>query len=273
MNNSPNNGVQGTAHKVRRPLTPDVRRKNMNTKYIVFFLVILLPGWAIADDSPLPAKLFDVTLDYIQANGPDEDAADFIAMMGPHSWDMRESIARETIPFITNSDPNKVSGALAILYRLRGYRPMSDLVGAGGSAWEQKYKPATFWEELDQSVCSRFEHFHTLSNSAVFHNLALYLGVSPSDGSRQELLRIATETTEKDQAVICLAWHRAPKDMPLLLPFMLENTQTSKSLPYHFRNSYGTASIPYLKQAIEMAQSESTRREAINELNKIEAMK
>ena len=70
-----NKAFHRTSHKVRRPVNADVRRKNMNTKYIIFLLAMLLPGWAIAEDSPLPAKLFDVTLDYIHANGPDEDAA------------------------------------------------------------------------------------------------------------------------------------------------------------------------------------------------------
>ena len=62
--------------------------------------------------------------------------------------------------------------------------------------------------------------------------------------------------------MICLAWHRDPKDMELLFPFMLEDSQASRSLPYHFRNSYGEASLPYLTKALSDAKSPVTRLKA-----------
>jgi hypothetical protein len=148
-----------------------------------------------------------------------------------------------------------------------GYRPMSDITGTGGSAWEQKYKPAPFWAELDRAVLASIPHFHAMDNPGVFHNLSLYLGVSPSPDSGKELLRIARETTEKEQALICLAWHRDPKDMDSLLPFMLEDSPAAGSLPYHFLNSYGLTAIPYLERAAKEARSEAARREATKELN------
>ena len=54
--------------------------------------------------------------------------------------------------------------------------------------------------------------------------------------------------------------------MEVLLPFMLEDSRASRSLPYHFRNSYGKASIPYLKKALLEAGSEVTRIKAAFEL-------
>ncbi len=55
--------------------------------------------------------------------------------------------------------------------------------------------------------------------------------------------------------------------MDSLLPFMLEDSRAARSLPYHFRNAYGVAALPYLEKAVAEAKSEATRREAKKELN------
>ena len=217
-----------------------------------------------AQDS-LPDRLLAVTIDQIRVTGPDEDAAQFIAM-APFSWEKRNEIAQVTVPYLTNQLPAKAAGALAVLYRLRAYRPMNDIIGAGGSAWEQKDKPAPFWSELDRAVLAGVPHYHTLNDPRVFHNLSLYLGVVPSADSSTELLRIATETAAKEQALICLAWHRDPKDMDSLLPFMLTESVAAWNLPYHFRNSYGQAARPYLRRALEQAQSPVIRQRIAYEL-------
>jgi hypothetical protein len=41
-------------------------------------------------------------------------------------------------------------------------------------------------------------------------------------------------------------------------------------LPYHFRNSYGDAALPYLRKALKEAKTETTRREAEKELKLLE---
>ena len=216
----------------------------------------------------LAEKLVDVTVAYIKSAGPDEDVAQFIAAERFTSWERREEIATATIPYLKSKTPGHVAGALAVLYRLRSYRPLHDISSGDGSptAWEQKYKPGPFWAKLDQQVIASFEHVHSLGDTKAFHNLALYLGVCQSPESKRELLRIASETLEKEQALICLAWHRDEKDMESLFPFMLGESHAASNLPYHFRNSYGRAAIPYLKRALEEAESAAIRQHVAYEL-------
>ncbi|MEM7391174.1 MAG: hypothetical protein AAF492_02410, partial [Verrucomicrobiota bacterium] len=175
-----------------------------------------------------------------------------------------------TLPYLKSEEPENLSGALAVLYRLRAYRPRHDLEGGEGSAWEQKYKPKRFWDRLDQEALSSLDHIHEHGGTQAFSNLALYLGVSPSPASRRALLRIANETAGKSQAVTCLAWHRTPGDMDHLLPLMLEDSAVADSLPYHFRISYGEAALPYLEQATTEAKSEKTRQKAKEELKTLQ---
>ena len=238
----------------------------MKMKWPTLFLIVLALGSREGNaQDALPAKLLAVTIDHIRATGPDEDAAQFIATT-PFSWEKRNEIAQITVPYLTNQLPAKVAGALAVLHRLRAYRPINDISGVGGSAWEQKHKPAPFWSDLDGSVLTGIPHYHTLNDPRVFHNLSLYLGAVPSADSSKELLRIATETTEKEQALICLTWHRDLKDMDSLLPFMLTESGAAWTLPYHFRNSYGQAALPYLRRALEQAQSPVIRQRIAYEL-------
>ena len=216
----------------------------------------------------LAEKLVDLTVAHIKSAGPDEDSAQFIAAERFTSWERREEIATATIPYLKSKTPSHVAGALAVLYRLRSYRPLHDIGPGDGSptAWEQKYKPGPFWAKLDQQVIASFEHVHSLGDTKAFHNLALYLGVSQSPESKRELLRIASETFEREQALICLAWHRDEKDMESLFPFMLGESHAAWKLPYQFRNSYGRAAIPYLKRALEEAESAVIRQRVAYEL-------
>jgi hypothetical protein len=216
----------------------------------------------------LAEKLMDVTVAHIKSVGPDEDVAQFITAERFTSWERREEIATATIPYLKSKTTGHVAGALAVLYRLRSYRPVHDISSGDGSptAWEQKYKPGPFWAKLDQQVIASFEHVHSLGDTKAFHNLALYLGVSQSPESKRELLRIASETFEKEQALICLAWHRDEKDMESLFPFLLGESHAVWNLPYHLRNSYGKAAIPYLKRALEEAESAVIRQLVAYEL-------
>lgn len=233
-------------------------------------MVAFLCGCGKVEKKPLSQKLLDTSIAHIKTVGPDEDTVQFIAVMRFHAWERREEVVNAVLPYLLDKNPDKVAGALGVLYRFRVYRPVNDIGSSRGTAWEHKYKPALFWAKLDKNVYADFEYFHAVGNDKVFQNLALYLGGSPSRQSKQELIRIAKETRAKDQALICLAWHRDPGDMKVLLPFMLENSQVARILPYHFRNSYGKAAIPYLKKAVVEAKSEKTKQKAEKELRKLE---
>ena len=213
-------------------------------------------------EDSLRHKLFNVTLHHIRTVGPDHDAARVTNMYQHARWLWRHEFTDLTIPYLDDRDPTKVAGALEILYGFRAYRP------SGPQSVDSFQKEnAQFFSKLDMSVYSRFQHFHSLGDEKVFRRLAIFLGTSSSEESKRELLRIARETTAKGQALICLAWHHDPADMEALLPFMLEDTQASRSLPYHFRSSYGEAAIPYLERAAIEAKSEATRRKAEKDQN------
>lgn len=221
--------------------------------------LLLVAVVAFAAETPPWDKLIDVTIQHIKMNGPDSDVAQFISMAGHSAWARRDEFADLVIPHLKSKKADNVAGAIEVLYRLRHYHPMSY---HGDFAADN----AQFFKKLDEAVYPHFDYFHSLNNREIFHQLALYLGVSPSKEAKRELLRIAKDTPEKEQALICLAWHRDPKDMESLLPFMLEDSQASRALPYHFRNSYGQQSIPYLKKAISESKSASARLEAAFEL-------
>jgi len=211
-------------------------------------------------------ELLNVTLIHIKRDGPDSDAAQFISMAHDYAWARREEIATHVSPFLTNQSPDKVAGAIEVLYRLRSYSPLESI-----GDFESRY--AALFGDLDKLVYPHFEHFRELKNDRVYHALALYLGVSRTPQAKHELLEIARSpfaASAKEQALICLAWHRDPGDMNALLPFMLEDSPTARSLPYHFRNSYGEAALPYLRKAQTEAKSQATQREAEKELKLLE---
>jgi len=115
----------------------------------------------------------------------------------------------------------------------------------------------------------QLDHLHSLKSDKVYHRLALYLGSSRTAEAKRHLLKIVESPVAKDskeQALICLTFHRDPKDMEALFPYMLEDPSAARSLPYHFRHSYGAASIPYLKRALSESKSESARLESAFEL-------
>lgn len=214
---------------------------------------------AQAGDKPLPDKLIDVAMEHVRKNGPDSDVAQFVSMSGHAAWLRRNDFVRLVAPFLKDNDPAKVGGAIEVLYRLHCYRPMSYL-------GDFEKDNAEFLSGLDRLIFAEFEHFNTLTNNGLYHSMALYLGASPSELSSRELRRIIADTSDHEQTLICLAWHRNPKDMEFLFPYMLENTPASRSLPYHFRNSYGALATPYLKRALTEAKATKTRMEAAFEL-------
>lgn len=228
-------------------------------------LVICLPPFcclgelAIATNS-LSDELLNVTAHRLKTCGPDHEIAQFISME-QGAWARREVFFTLSRSYLDDTNATKVAGALDVFYRLRGYRPLE---GIGGPAFEEIN--AGFFARLDAVVLGRFSHFKSLHDDDVFKCLSLYLGVTHAAEARPQLQAIAQTAKDNEQALICLAWQRNPADMDFLLPYMLADTPASRSLPYHFRNSYGTISIPYLRNALVNAKSASTRLEAAFEL-------
>ncbi len=213
-----------------------------------------------AAEKSLWDKLADVTIQHIKDNGPDSDAAQFVSMAGEAHWARRNEFVRLLVPHLKGKDPKKVAGAIEVLHRFRTYHPLS----YGGDFAKDN---ADFFSRLDKSIYGQLDHFHSLKDDKVYRVLARHLGCSPTEEAKRHLLKIAKSSLPaKEQALICLAWHRDPRDMKTLLPFMIEDAPAARSLPYHFRNSYGKAAIPHLKKALARARSRSTRLEAAFEL-------
>src|SRR5262245_40718333 len=156
-------------------------------------------------------KLIDATVRHVKTSGPDADVAQFISMAREAAWARRDELVTLVTPYLRDSEPKKVAGAIAVLYRFRSYRPMGG-IGDGDETPEERFRKrhAAFFARLDQSIHARFDHFHRLNDGKSFHELALYLGVAPSKEAKRDLLRLAKETPAKEQALICLAWHRDP---------------------------------------------------------------
>jgi len=215
-------------------------------------------------------EVLDVVVAHIKRDGPDSDAAQFISMASDHAWARRTEMVKLAAPYLSDKSPDRVAGAVEVLYRLRGYRPMSHL---GNFDSEN----SAFFSDLDRRMYEHIERFHALKSDRVNHALALYLGLTRSlsaerdlqERAKRELLNIVRSPvagSAKEQALICLASPGDPSAMDLLLPFMLEDSPAARSLPYHFRNSYGKAAIPSLKRTLAESKSQSTRLEAAIEL-------
>ena len=207
-------------------------------------------------------ELLDVTEHRLKTYGPDFEMAQFISMERDDAWARREVFFTLTRGYLDDTNATKVSGAIDIFYRLRVYHPMQEVVGL--TTFEEVN--ADFFAKLDAAVLGHFSYFKSLHNDAVYKSLSLYLGCSHSPEARRQLREIANSTKNNEQALICLAWHHNPADMDFLLPFMLADLPAASSLPYHFRNSYGQAAIPYLRRAVSEAKSQSTREQSQKEL-------
>ncbi len=205
-------------------------------------------------------ELLDVTEKRLKTTGPDYEIAQFISMR-ESAWARRETFFTLSRGYLDDSDTAKVSAAIEVLYRLRGFHPRQWI---GGPTFEQVH--ADFFAKLDAVVFGHFSHFKSLHNDAVYKSLSLYLGTTHSAEARRQLREIAEITKNNEQTLICLSWHRDSADMDFLLPYMLADSPASRSLPYLFRNSYRQAASPYLRRALSEAKSEVTRLEAAFEL-------
>ena len=246
-------------------------------KRLLFFCILGLATAAssYSADTNLWDELFKVVVTHINRDGPDFDTAQFVSMAQEYAWSRRTEMVKVVGPFLTDKNPDKVAGTLGVFYWFRCCRPMS--VNRVGTIedFEADFKAdnAAFFADLDKDVYPHFDHFRQFKSDPVERALALYLGVSRTPQAKRELLQIARTPSgvgAKEQALICLAWHRDPADMDTLLPFMLEDSPVARNLPYHFRNSYGDAALPYLRKALIEAKTEATRREAVKELKLLE---
>ena len=80
------------------------------------------------------------------------ETAQFISMAHDYAWARRKEMVSLVSPFLTNQSPDKVAGAIEILYHFRGYRPL-EYIG--------DFEPhsADFFADLDKLVYPHFEYF------------------------------------------------------------------------------------------------------------------
>jgi hypothetical protein len=58
--------------------------------------------------------------------------------------------------------------------------------------------------------------------------------------------------------------------MELLLPIMLGDSRAASGLPHLFRDAYGRAALPYLRQARSVARGRFTREHEVEDLKALE---
>lgn len=210
------------------------------------------------------AKLVALTLSDISEEGPSRETASFVARSMDLLWSSRRELFEVTAPHLDAPDPSRTRAAMDILYRLRSYRPLSGF-GFDEEAWRRDN--GGFFAEVDASVFRRLPRLLASRDDDLVRNLALYLGsAAASAESKRALLELAKRPGVGEQALICLTWHKDRRDMDDLLPFVLGGGSEASGLPYHFRNSYGAAAVPYLRQALERARSPFVRLGAAREL-------
>src|SRR5438552_42521 len=117
---------------------------------------------SLSAGSNLWDELLDVVVTHIKRDGPDADAAQFISMADGHAWARRTELVKLVVPFLSDKSPDTVAGAIEVLYRFRGYRPM-EWIGDFESS------NATFFAELDKQVYPHFDRFRELKSDRVYH--------------------------------------------------------------------------------------------------------
>jgi hypothetical protein len=228
------------------------------------FAVCALALTSLPQDQDFTAKVVDLTLSEISEKGPSREAASFVSRSMDLLWPRRSELLKATSPHFGSPDPSKATSAMEILYRLRSYRPMASL-GFDEGAWEREN--SDFFSEVDALVYRELPRLLASREDSLLRNLALYLGsFTPSDATKRALLELAKNPEVGEQALICLTWHKDKRDMDDLMPFMLHGGREVASLPYHFRNSYGQAAMPYLLSALAEASSPFVRLQSAREL-------
>jgi len=214
------------------------------------------PNAAPGVGKPEQRNLIDDVVGYLNQMGPDLKVAFFVDANRALAWRHRKDFLSIISPYLSGNDAPKVAAGISILTSLRyyGYRDRLD---------------PQYFAQIDKVMDANFDHFYSLNNDRVLHKLALLVGTGKNDKAKERLLRIIRHPVAKsgkEQALICLAWPDHPENMGILLPFMLEDSRAARFLPYHFRDSYGKAAVPYLKTALSEAKSTVTKLEAGFEL-------
>jgi hypothetical protein len=241
-------------------------------RLLIYCVILLLSfGGLQAAERKLWDKLMDVTIEHIREQGPDGETAHFMTMSTEYSWERRHEVVRLTTPYLDVTDPDKVASAIVIFYRYRGKQ-------ISGRRNFQLPENLGFFSGLDKEIYSRIDRFNSLKNDHVLKELSLYLGTSGALSTNllpratQELWNIVRNPVvrgAKEQALILLCSPYIPASRDELVPYLLEDP-VGYSLPYHYRDSYGKASIPYLRRAQAEAKFEKTRINAATELKILE---
>ncbi|SRR6266436_687508 len=235
--------------------------------YPLIVLLLLIEFASCTDASTLQqdrdftTKVVELTVSEITEKGPSSEIASFVTRSMDLLWPKRRELLKVTSPYINSLDSSKAAAAMEILYRLRSYHPMAGL-GFSEEAWQKEN--GDFFSEADTLVYQSLDHLLTVRDNVLLRNLAEYLGSSaPSEVSRKALLELAKNPEVREQALICLTWHKDKRDMDDLLPFMLDG---ASSLAYQFRNMYGTAAVPYLLKALTQSSSPFVRLQSAEQL-------
>ncbi len=154
-------------------------------KYVIstFVLILIALEPAVAVEKSLWTELVEVTINHIKTDGPDNDVADFVSVSRRHSWVRRQEFVDLVAPYLKSENPEKVVGAIEILYRFRSYRP-------GQYLGDFETDNSEFFKQVDEVVYEKLEYFHSLRGDQLYRMLALYLGCSQRAESKQHLLRI-----------------------------------------------------------------------------------
>ncbi len=91
-------------------------------------------------------ELLDVTEKRLKTTGPDYEIAQFISMR-ESAWARRETFFTLSRGYLDDSDTAKVSAAIEVLYRLRGFHPGQWI---GGPTFEEVH--ADFFARLDAVI-------------------------------------------------------------------------------------------------------------------------
>jgi hypothetical protein len=240
---------------------------SLNQRYPLIVLLLLIQFASCANASTsrqnkdFTARVVELTLSEITEKGPSPEIASFVSRSMDLLWPKRRELLKVTFPYINSPDSSKAAAATEILYRLRSYHPMA---GFGFSEEEWQKENSDFFSEADTLVYQSLDHLLTVRDNVLLRNLAEYLGSSaPSEVSRKALLELAKNPEVREQALICLTWHKDKRDMDDLLPFMLDG---ASSLPYQFRNMYGAAAVPYLLKALTQSSSPFVRLQSAEQL-------
>lgn len=200
----------------------------------------------------------------IERAGPTEEMAYWL------SWDRKElkayyaKLVDAIIPFVNSNSPQAAGGAVLALYFLKGFEGPLDTAAIN---------------RMDTAVFAAFDHLRALDHPYSWREgshtivgvLAMYLGVTKTDKSRELLWQLAGSASGREQAWICLTWIGNPADLPKLAEIAINGPDTDEgtavsSIPHALRNTWKAAAIPYLERILNQSKFRFAREAAEREL-------